>query len=131
MPGLTTRRTQTTVELRDGQSFAISGLLQEISEKDQRAIPWIGKVPVLGALFRSQSFAKKQTDLVVIVTPSIVQPAAPGTPLHDPLTSSVPSNDPEFFLTGELETPAEPIAAMARRKGITGPVGYILYPPAR
>ncbi|MGX1100178.1 pilus assembly protein CpaC [Amorphus sp. MBR-141] len=131
VPGLTTRRTQTTVELRDGQSFAISGLLQEISEKDQRAIPWIGKVPVLGALFRSQSFAKKQTDLVVIVTPSIVQPAAPGTPLHDPLTSSVPSNDPEFFLTGELETPAEPIAAMARRKGITGPVGYILYPPAR
>jgi len=126
VPGLSTRRTETMVELRDGQSFAISGLLQEISEKDQRAIPWIGQVPVLGTLFRSQSFAKRQTDLVVIVTPTIVQPAAPGTPLKDPLTSSVPSNDPEFFLMGELETQSIPIRQLARSRGITGPVGHII-----
>ena len=83
----TTRELSTTVELRDGQSFALAGLLQSANRKKQSQLPWIGQVPILGALFRSSSFVKDQTDLVVIVTPHIVSPAVPGEKLATAATS--------------------------------------------
>jgi pilus assembly protein CpaC len=106
VPGLMVRRTQTTLELRDGQSFAIAGLLYTNHFKNQSQLPWIGEVPVLGALFRSAAFQRKETDLVIIVTPRLVRPARPGQRLATPLDRRLPSNDIEFFLGGQQEVSA-------------------------
>jgi pilus assembly protein CpaC len=106
VPGLMVRRTQTTLELRDGQSFAIAGLLYTNHYKNQAQLPWIGEVPVLGTLFRSAAFQRKETDLVIIVTPRLVKPARPGQHLATPLDRRLPSNDVEFFVGGRLEVDA-------------------------
>ena len=103
IPSLTVRRASTTVELRDGQSFAIAGLLQSNQIKNQRQLPWLGDVPVIGALLRSAAWQKKETDLIIIVTPRLVKPRAPGQKIATPLDKSLPSNDPEFFLRGKQE----------------------------
>lgn len=103
IPSLITRRAKTTVELRDGQSFAIAGLLQSTHTKATRQLPWLGSVPVLGALLRSASFEKKETELVIIVTPRLVQPAVPGQKLLTPFDKAVASNDVDFFLHGNME----------------------------
>jgi pilus assembly protein CpaC len=103
VPGLIVRRASTTLELRDGQSFAMAGLLQFNNRKLQRQVPWLGSVPVLGALFRSASYQKNETDLVIIVTPHLVKPAVPGEHLVTPLEKSRPTNDVEFFLLGKQE----------------------------
>ena len=68
VPSLTKREARTTIELRDGQSFAIAGLLQSRNQRDISQLPWIGSVPVIGALFRSAAYQQEETDLVVIVT---------------------------------------------------------------
>ena len=106
VPGLTVRRARTTIELRDGQSFAMAGLLQTNHVKNQSQLPWIGEVPVLGTLLRSASFQAKETDLVIIVTPRLVKPARPGEKLATPLDNRLASNDREFFLRGQQEVPA-------------------------
>jgi pilus assembly protein CpaC len=106
VPGLSVRRAETTTELRDGQSFAIAGLLQSSSTKNESQLPWIGEVPILGALLRSAAFQRKETDLVIIVTPRLVRPARPGEKLATPLDNRLASNDREFFLRGQLEVPA-------------------------
>jgi pilus assembly protein CpaC len=106
IPSLVVRRASTTIELRDGQSFAIAGLLQGSHTSGQRQLPWIGDVPVLGALFRSASFQKRETDLVIIVTPRLVKPRVPGQKLATPLDNAQPANDKEFFLRGLQEVSA-------------------------
>lgn len=103
IPGLVVRRAQTAVELRDGQSFAIAGLLQHSNTRLSRQLPWIGKVPVLGALFRSAQYKKQETDLVIIITPRLVRPARPGEPLTTPLQGSRGSGQRELFLRGKHE----------------------------
>jgi pilus assembly protein CpaC len=132
IPALIVRRANTTVELRDGQSFAIAGLLQASNTTDQSQLPWLGDVPVLGALARSAAFQKKETDLVIIVTPRLVRPARPGDVLRTPLDNSKPANDPDLFLLGQ----AEITKPMDRRlKGISDgahpPIGHILDVPKR
>lgn len=107
IPSLIVRRASTTVELRDGQSFAIAGLLQSNHIKNQRQLPWLGDVPVLGTLLRSAAWQKKETDLVIIVTPRLVKPRVPGQKLVTPLDSHLPSNDKEFFLKGKQEIPVK------------------------
>jgi pilus assembly protein CpaC len=103
IPTLIVRRASTTVELRDGQSFAIAGLLQSNHVKSQRQLPWLGDVPILGALLRSAAWQKKDTDLVIIVTPRLVRPRAPGQKIATPLDKTLPSNDRELFLLGKQE----------------------------
>jgi pilus assembly protein CpaC len=105
IPGLVVRRANTTVELRDGQSLAIAGLLQHQQNKNQAQLPWIGQVPVLGALFRSAEYQKQETDLVIIVTPRLVKPKRPGERLDTPLDGPVASNDVDFFVDGRSEIP--------------------------
>ena len=78
MPALTTRRAETTVELGSGQGFALAGLLQRGGDDDVRKFPFLGDLPVLGPLFRSKRYARRETELVIIVTPSLVQPVAGG-----------------------------------------------------
>ncbi len=75
LPGLTVRRTETTVELGSGQSFVLGGLMQNIVVQDISKIPWLGDIPILGQLFRSERFRRRETELVIIVTPYLVQPA--------------------------------------------------------
>jgi pilus assembly protein CpaC len=103
VPALIVRRASTTVELRDGQSFVIGGLLQSQGTTDAQQIPWLGDVPILGALFRSASYQRKETDLAIIVTPRLVRPARPVDPIKTPLDNTLPANDVDFFLLGKNE----------------------------
>ena len=99
----TNRKANTAVELRNGQSFAIAGLLQTVNAKTISQVPLLGDVPILGALFRSSSFQKKESDLVIIVTPRLAVPVGDRQELHDPLQNPLSSNEPEFFLFGKEE----------------------------
>ncbi len=126
IPSVVVRRATTTVELRDGQSFAIAGLLQADSARNISQLPWLGSVPVLGALFRSASYQKNESDLVIIVTPVLVQPAAPGARLATPFDTSVPSNDVDFFLMGQTEQRKKYTDYVTSGGDIQGPYGYML-----
>ena len=77
IPALNTRRAETDVELRDGQSFAIAGLMNNISQADNQAIPVLSKLPIIGHLFKSRADRAEQTELMVIVTPHLVRPLDP------------------------------------------------------
>ncbi len=103
IPGLVVRRAKTTVELRDGQSFVMAGLLQSTGNYDVRKFPWLGDLPIIGVLFRSSSFRKQETDLVIIVTPRLVRPLAPGALVASPLDGGAAPNDVDLFLNGQTE----------------------------
>ena len=77
IPALTTRRAETDVELRDGQSFAIAGLLNNITQNDGAAIPFLSQIPIIGNLFKSNADRKERTELMVLVTPRLVRPLNP------------------------------------------------------
>jgi pilus assembly protein CpaC len=103
IPGLVVRRAKTTVELRDGQSFVLAGLLQSAGNYDVRKFPWLGDIPIIGALFRSSSFRKQETDLVIIVTPRLVRPLVPGAQVATPLDGAAAPNDVDLFVNGQTE----------------------------
>ena len=133
IPGLTTRRARTTVELRNGQGFAIAGLLRDDFEDTVRQYPLLGNIPVLGQLFRSNGYQLDQSELVVIVTPYLVQPAAP-TALLTPTDLFQAPSDAEMFLLGrefgertgyDSSNSADRLGRRAAA-GIVGPHGYIL-----
>jgi pilus assembly protein CpaC len=131
IPALTRRDARTTVELRDGQSFAIAGLLQTRNRQDVSQLPWIGSVPVLGTLFRSSSYQQQETDLVIIVTPRLVAPAAPGQALASPLDSRLPANDVDFFLNGQMEVRKRYDDYVNSGGDVKGPYGHIIAPEVR
>lgn len=131
IPALSSRNARTTVELRDGQSFAIAGLLQTRNRQDVSQVPWIGSVPVLGALFRSSSYQQQETDLVIIVTPRLVAPAAPGQQLASPLDSRLPANDVDFFLNGQMEVKKRYNDYVNGGGDVKGPYGHIIAPSVR
>jgi pilus assembly protein CpaC len=134
IPSLTVRRANTTVELRNGQSFAIAGLLQSNNEVNNAQLPWIGNIPILGALFRSAAYQKKETDLVIIVTPRIVRPSRPGDLVRTPLDNTLPPNDVDLFVNGIQEITPKMARALRKIEGIgTGRpfTGHVLdLPPA-
>ncbi len=103
IPAIVVRRAATTIELRDGQSFMIGGLLQNESKASTEQVPWLASLPVLGQLFASRSYQRRETDLAIIVTPRLVRPARPGSVLASPFDNSVLATDAEFFLTGHAE----------------------------
>lgn len=104
VPGLQTRRASTVIELRDGESFAIAGLLQEDYETVVRQLPLLGSIPILGTLFRSTEFQRGETELLIVVTPRLVQPIRPDQ-VYLP-TDRVADPDPyAAFLLGEGEDP--------------------------
>jgi pilus assembly protein CpaC len=130
VPSLITRDARTTVELRDGQSFAVAGLLQTRNAKDLQQLPWLGSVPVLGALFRSSAFLQNETELVIIVTPRLVAPAVPGQQLATPFDSRLNSNDLDFFLNGQPETRKRYVDYVSVGGDLKGPYGHIVAPDA-
>jgi pilus assembly protein CpaC len=133
VPGLKVTRASTTVELRDGESFTIAGLLSDSYSNNINQFPFLGDVPVLGALFRSPNFTSDKTELVIVVTPHLVtarrgRVALPSDHFTEP-------SDFELFLFGSLNgatrgAAAEDRALMSRdpsKGGIDGPYGHVLY----
>jgi pilus assembly protein CpaC len=102
VPGIVTRRSNTTVELASGQSFALAGLLRSKDQARSSKVPFLGDVPVLGALFRSVRYEQDQTELVVMVTAELVEPLEDGRMLPLPGDLHVAPNDWELFMQGEL-----------------------------
>lgn len=102
IPGLSTRRAKTTVELMDGQSFAIAGLIKSDFQDTIRQFPILGDVPIIGALFRNTRFEKNETELVIVITPHLIKPAM-AAQLRTPADGFIPPNDFELFLMGNME----------------------------
>lgn len=124
VPGLTKRTATTTIELGDGQSFAIAGLLSENITEDISKFPLLGDVPVLGQLFRSQRFLKKETELIIVVTPRLVKPiVADNQPL--PTDYFVEPTDSEFYLEGLLQGRENSNGESSKAK-MDGEFGHIL-----
>ncbi len=126
VPSITKREARTTIELRDGQSFAIAGLLQSDNAHDVNQLPWIGSVPILGVLFSSKSYQANETDLVVIVTPHLVAPVTPGQKLATPFDKNLPANDVDFFLMGKPDVRKQYNDYVTSGGGTVGPYGYIM-----
>jgi pilus assembly protein CpaC len=102
VPGLDVRRLSTHVEVKDGQTFALAGLLSDSTRTLINKFPLLGSIPVLGVLFRSENFQKNNTELVVLVTPHLVKPLAQGT-ARLPTDVYVEPSDVEYYLFGCLE----------------------------
>ncbi|OPY83156.1 MAG: Type IV pilus biogenesis and competence protein PilQ precursor [Syntrophorhabdus sp. PtaU1.Bin153] len=117
IPSITTRRVATTVELADGQSFAIAGLLREETRETIKKFPLLGDIPILGALFRSSEYQNQESELVVIVTPHLVKPVNMAKQTL-PTDQFVEPNDFEFYLLGALEGNANPVKT---RDSVTPP----------
>jgi len=101
LPSFTVRRADTTVQLNDGQSFVIAGLIKNNTTETVKRFPGLGEIPVLGALFRSSEFQKDQTELMFVVTPRLVKPLA-ATP-RLPTDNHVPPTRADVYLNGSLE----------------------------
>jgi pilus assembly protein CpaC len=143
VPGLQTRRAKTTVELRDGQSFAIAGLLRNDFQDTVRQLPILGSIPIIGALFRSTGFQKQQTELVMIVTPRLVKPIQNIADVRLPTDRVGDPHELDLFLMGRTDkavginpldpdapppkpaAPAKP-AEKGKQGGFSGPTGYEL-----
>lgn len=144
IPGLQTRRAKTTVELRDGQSFAIAGLLRNDFQDTVRQLPILGSLPIIGALFRSSGFQKNQSELVMIVTPRLVKPINNIADVRLPTDRVGDPHELDLFLMGRTDkavginpldpnakppgppnVPAKP-AEKGKQGGFSGPTGYEL-----
>ncbi len=124
----TRRETSTTVEMRDGESFAIAGLLSDDFTDLSGQVPWVGDIPVLGALFRSAEYARRQTELVIIVTPHLVTPTR-GEALALPTDRVRPPTEQDLFLFGRVarnEAPSSGGAGEVARQDFIGSYGYVL-----
>ncbi len=121
------RQTSTTVEMRDGQSFAIAGLLQNDFNDSIGQVPWLGNLPVLGALFRSTSFARRQSELVIIVTPHLVTPVR-GDALTLPTDRVRIPSESELFLLGKTagKTGRKKVPTDVSTQNYQGSYGYVM-----
>jgi len=116
-PGLSTRKAKTTVEVRDGQSFAIAGLLKNNFRDNIQQVPFLGDIPILGALFRSTRFQRDESELVIVVTPRLVSPVLAGS-VALPTDNFAAPSDLSLFLLGNLEGPRRvPAGAEGAGKG--------------
>ncbi len=118
------RDTSTTVEMRDGESFAIAGLLQDDFRDLNGQVPWLGDIPVLGALFRSTDYQRAQTELVIIVTPHLVTPSR-GEALALPTDRVKLPTERDLFLFGNVSGRQGPAGEVARQD-FTGSYGYVM-----
>jgi pilus assembly protein CpaC len=118
LPLITTRRASTTVQLADGQSFAIGGLIKNNATSNIKAFPILGEIPVIGALFRSTDFQNDRTELVFVVTPRLVKPLPANYKL--PTDGYRAPNRKELFIDGKLEGSDKPV------ESTDGSAGYQL-----
>jgi len=125
IPALTTRRAETTVELASGQSFAIAGLLQNNSTQDANKVPFLGEVPILGALFKSDRYRRNETELVIVITPYLVRPVSNNV-VALPTDGFTAPTDGQRILYGSTNQQNVPEGARVTR----GPDGNALIGPA-
>ena len=125
--GFKRRETSTTVEMRDGESFAIAGLLQDDFRNLKGQVPWLGDIPILGALFRSADYMRQQSELVIIVTPHLVSPTR-GEALVLPTDRVRLPTENEFFLHGKNVggVRATGAAGEIARQDFSSPYGYVM-----
>jgi len=121
IPGLVVRRATTTVELHNGESFAIAGLLSESFSDHVDQLPFVSDLPIIGALTRSTEYNTGQTELVMIVTPYLVRPVS-GDQLRTP--DFRPPSERELFLSGTVESSAAVLPQLHNSAGFSGPHGY-------
>ncbi|MDQ8726875.1 type II and III secretion system protein family protein [Bradyrhizobium sp. LHD-71] len=126
IPALATRRADTVVELASGQSFAIGGLIRKGFSTNISMFPWLGDIPVLGALFRSSNFQKDETELVIIVTPYIVRPAISASQMQAPTDRVAPPADVDRVFLNRVGSP--PPGRQAPKVKVPRPLqdGFIL-----
>jgi pilus assembly protein CpaC len=132
IPGIKVRRARTTVELRDGESFTIAGLLKDDYQSNIRQLPFAGDLPILGTLFRSTGYQHDQTELVIIVTPHLVTPRK--AKIASP-ADFVPPSDFELFLFGAMRGGEQNVGPEGRallsrdptKMGLEGPYGHVVY----
>ena len=120
-----TRQAQTTVELRDGESFAIAGLLEDDFRSARTAVPWLSDLPILGALFRSSNYERRQTELVIVITAHLVTPTR-GEALMLPTDRVRPPSERELFLQGKVAVSGGGAVGEVARQGFGGSYGYVL-----
>lgn len=119
------RETQTTVELRDGESFAIAGLLEDDFRANSTAVPWLSELPILGALFRSANYQRSQTELVIIITVHLVTPTR-GEALMLPTDRVRPPSERELFLNGRMSSRGGGAVGEVARQEFGGSHGYVM-----
>jgi pilus assembly protein CpaC len=124
LPSIRTRQTSTTVELRDGESFVVAGLLQDDFRGGVRRVPWLGDIPILGALFRSSDFQRDQSELVIFVTAHLVTPTR-GEAIMLPTDRVRLPTERELFLQGRLTGRTGGTAEVARQD-FRGSYGYVM-----
>src|SRR6056297_79546 len=128
IPAFRRRETSTVVELRDGESFAIAGLIQDAFSDSATQVPWLGDVPILGALFRSSSYQRSQSELVVIITAHLVTPTRGEAPALPTDRVRIPTEN-ELFLFGKTvggENVQGSPAAEVAKQDFTGSYGYVM-----
>ncbi len=126
IPALITRRASTEIELRDGQSFAMAGLLQTDLTQSANQVPWLGSIPILGALFSSKAYQQRESELVIIVTAHLVKPGVPGAGPVSPLDRHMPGNDADFFIAGQFELKKSYTHYVESGGAVRGPYGHML-----
>ena len=121
------RETSTTVEMRDGESFAIAGLIQDDFVDNVGQLPWLGDVPVLGTLFRSSSYQRNQTELVIIITAHLVTPTR-GEAFALPTDRVRPPSETDLFLGGKVAQQTRTTGAVGEvaKQDFSGSYGYVL-----
>ncbi len=119
------RETSTTVEMRDGESFAIAGLLQDDFRDLNGQVPWLGDIPIIGALFRSAEYQRAQSELVIIVTPHLVTPTR-GEALALPTDRVRLPTEKELFLFGDVAGKQRGAAGEVARQDFSGSYGYVM-----
>jgi pilus assembly protein CpaC len=114
--------------MRDGESFAIAGLLEDDFRDLVGQVPWVGDIPILGTLFRSAEYERRQSELVIIVTPHLVSPVS-GEAFALPTDRIRPPTESEFFLFGRTAAgnrPSAGPAAEVARQDFSGSYGYVM-----
>jgi pilus assembly protein CpaC len=128
VPGITTRRGETTLQLKDGQTFAMAGLIREETQSSVSKIPFLGDIPVLGTLFTSKEFQNNESELMIIVTPRLVRALNPGeVPKLPGEDAPTEVSDLDFFLRNRMSSPQEKEmeSPFRRTPSFSGEVGYM------
>ncbi|OIQ32181.1 MAG: general secretion pathway protein [Roseobacter sp. MedPE-SWchi] len=125
VPAFSRREASTTVELRDGESFAIAGLVEDEFRDTNGQVPWLGDVPIIGALFRSAEYQREQSELVIIVSAHLVSPTR-GEALSLPTDRITPPSEAELFLFGRTFHTKEGAAGEVANQDFNGSYGYVL-----
>jgi pilus assembly protein CpaC len=126
VPGLTEKTTETTVELPSGGTLYIAGLLQNDLTNFVEGLPGLKDIPILGALFRSEKFQNKETELVISITAYLAAPTNNSQPLAQPTDGFSPAGDLDYYLLGRLHKLYAHKELPPYATPLTGPYGYIM-----